>query len=238
MVFLSDPHFPHADEKVVAAALRLVKSVKPHRVVLNGDTNDFFQLSRFNTSLERLDSLQDEIDAGNDYRARVRKAAPNAVIDHNDGNHDSRIKTYVAQNARALKSLRALDPDSLFEFEENEIESHPGAGFRLRKEFIVKHGTIVRGESGATAKAEFMLAGVSGASGHTHRLATYRKAGYVNRTWTELGCMCLLTPDYAVGSPNWVQGCAVGEFSTRTAAYAVHEVPFVEATLRLGLKRF
>lgn len=231
-------HFPYQDNKAIESFLWMVQQLQPHRVVLNGDINDFFQLSRFNTGLERIDDLQNEIDQANYFRTLVRQKAPNAVLDEVDGNHDSRIKTYVEKNARALKSLRDIKPEALFRYGKLEINWHPGAGFLLRPEFVVKHGSIVRAEAGASAKAEFMLAGVSGISGHTHRLATYRKAGYVPRQWTEQGCLCRTDPDYVTGAPNWFQGCAVGEFSTKSSSFVVHEVPLVDGKLRLGKESF
>ena len=235
VVFVSDIHAPFHDEAAVAAALRLIRKVAPDRVVINGDVNDFFQLSRFNAGLERLDVLQEEIDAGNRIRRAIRAAAPNAHIAATLGNHDSRIKAYVEKNARSLASLRALDPASLFLYDELEIDAYGAAGFRLRPEYLVKHGSVVRKGSGATAKAELTAAGISGISGHTHRLATHRVNGYSPRQWTEQGCLCRTDPDYIVGIPDWQQGVVVGEFSTRSNTFVTHDVPFIDGRLRLGL---
>jgi hypothetical protein len=238
VVFLSDLHYPFQDDAVIASSLKLIRNIKPHRVVLNGDINDFFQLSRFNTALERLDDLQDEIDQANKLRQSIRKALPNATIDETTGNHDDRIISYVAKNARSLTSLRALEPKNLFMYDALNINHHPGCGFLLRKNFLVKHGTIVRGEAGATAKAELLQAGVSGLSGHTHRLSKYLKVGYDTKEWTEQGCMCRLDPDYVVGKPNWVQGIVVGQFSTKTSNFMVQLVEFKDGKLWYGNKQY
>lgn len=239
VVFGSDFHFPYQDDAAIASFINLVQRLQPDRVVLNGDIADFFSLSRFNTAQARIDDLQEEIDQANEFRANVREAAPNAVIDETEGNHDNRVTTYVEKNARSLASLRALSPANLFRYEELEINWHPGCGFLLRDSFLVKHGTIVRGEAGATAKAELLLAGISGISGHTHRLSRYRKNGYVQREWLEQGCLCRLDPDYVAGGlPNWTQGCAVGEFSTRSQSFVLHEVPFVNGKLRFGKESY
>lgn len=238
VVFLSDLHVPFHDEAVVDAAVRLIEDVRPHRVVLNGDVADFFQLSRFNTGREREDQLQEEIDAANAIRRRVREAAPDATLDETEGNHDNRVQSFVRSHAKALGSLRALHPRELFHWRELDIRGHPGAGFLLRRWFLVKHGDVVRSDAMATAKAELLKAGLSGVSGHTHRLGTYRRAAYRQLQWTEQGCMCRLEPDYVVGPPNWTQGIAVGEFSRRQETFAVHEVPFVDGRLRLGLQSF
>lgn len=232
VVFISDTHFPYHDQSLIDSSLRLIRKLNPHRVVLNGDVNDFFQLSRFNIGHQRLDWLQEELDMGNSYRAALRRAAPDAVIDETVGNHDSRIQSYVAANGRALASLRALKPSSLFLHKEYGINHHPGCGFLLRPWFLVKHGTLIRKHAGWSAKAELEAAGISGISGHTHRLATYRVGGLKPLSWTEQGGLMRLDPDYVVGAPNWQQGCAVGEFSTRRESFVVHEVPAVAGELR------
>ncbi len=222
---ISDWHVPYEDPYMMAAAKALAKALQPHRIVFGGDLNDYFQLSRFNKGLERLDTLQDEIDQANEHRADFRALCPNSVIDEEEGNHDERIRTYVQINARPLTSLRALQPANLNRWTELEINPHGGNGFRLRRHFLSKHGTIVRGEAGATAKAELNAAGISGWSGHTHRLAPYEKTGYVQREWWESGCLCRLDPDYVKGSvPNWRSGCLVGLFSTKTDSFAIEPV--------------
>lgn len=235
VAFIPDLHVDFHDEAMVASSVNLVRALQPHRVVLLGDVNDFFQLSRFNKGLDRLDTLQGEINLANRVRHQYRQAAPNAVMDECEGNHDSRLRTYVQFNARALYSLDALKPENLHAWKANEITPHGDNGFRLREEFLVKHGTIVRSEAGATAKAEFMAAGISGISGHTHRLAPYIKEGYVQREWWEAGCLCRLDPDYVKGSvPNWRNGMLVGQFSTKSGAFAIEPVTRFENKLMYG----
>jgi len=238
VVFGSDFHVPYHDTEAVASFLRLLDALQPHRVFLNGDIADFFQLSRFNKDGSRGDALQEEIDQANALRRAVRAAAANADILEGDGNHDSRIRTWLAANAGVLRSLRALSPEVLFEYRDHGISWYPGCGALLRKHFLVKHGTIVRKGAGATAKAELETAGVSGLSGHTHRLSTFRRNGYSQRQWTEGGGFFRMDPDYVTGKPDWCQGCVVGEFSTKTDAFALSEAPFVDGKLRLGREAF
>lgn len=235
VLFVSDWHVPYEDKEMMHAAISLAQDLQPDRVVFNGDMSDFFQLSRFNTGLEQLDTLQDDINQTNAYRGRFRRAVPNATLDETEGNHDERIRTYVQTKARPLTSLKALQPSNLFDWGKNEINPHGGNGFLLRPQFLVKHGTIVRGEAGATAKAELAAAGISGVSGHTHRLAGYEKTGYVQREWWEGGCLCRLDPDYVKGSvPNWKSGCLVGLFSNRTEHFVIEPVQRLGNSLIFG----
>src|SRR5665213_3553343 len=234
-VIISDIHVPWYDKNILDSAINLIEAVDPHRIGINGDINDFFSISSFNKGLSRLDSLQEEIDLGNRVRERVRQAVPNALIDETEGNHESRIKDYVAKNARALTSLRNLDPASLFAWAENQITPHGTNGYRVRPHFLIKHGSMIRAGSGNTAKAEQLASGVSGVSGHTHRLGKYRRDGYMPRQWNEIGCLCRLDPDY-VDSPDWEHGMAVVYLSTKSDAFQIDMVSSYKGRFKYGGK--
>lgn len=238
LVSLSDIHVPYQNDEVLDSAIRLIKKLKPHNVVINGDVADFFELSRFCVDSKREDQLQNDIDMANDVRARIRKAAPNARLIETEGNHDTRIHTYMMGKSPGLRSLRALGRAKLFEYDENEIDWYPGAGFRIRERFLIKHGNVVRAGAGASAKGESEKSGLSGISGHTHRLAPFRKEGYSRRVWWEQGCLCRLDPDYIEGVPDWTNGIVVAQFSTKTDAFHVEPVEAVSGRLVYGGKSY
>lgn len=227
VVFASDFHVPYHDTVLVDAWLDMLADIKPHRVVLNGDINDFFNLSRFNAASERLELLQSEINQGKMIRQQVRVICPDAVIDETIGNHEERLMTYPGFNAPALRSLDSLKPANLLGLNDLEITHWPANGFRLREDFVVEHGVVVRSQSGASAKARLETTLISGIMGHTHRLDSFRKSGYRHLSWYEQGCMCMLNPDYVKGGANWTQGFAVGMFSTKTSNFNVQLIPAV-----------
>lgn len=238
VVFFSDIHAPYHDRDVISAAYQLVMDINPHRLVNNGDTNDFFQLSRFNKALERLDKLQEELDIGFEIRKGFRMAAPNAVFDETLGNHDERLLTYVSFQAQALKSLDALKPANLLRLDELEVNFHPRSGFRLREDFLVEHGQVVRKDAGASAKARLNDTLISGIMGHTHRLGTAYRSGYRDLRWFEQGCLCMRNADYVIGETNWQQGLAVGQFSTKTGNFHVELVPVVGRGFIFGGRQY
>jgi predicted phosphodiesterase len=225
VVFVSDIHAPYHSSVLLESVLQVINDIQPDRIVINGDVNDFFALSRFNKAEERLDLLQDELNVGKQIRAAIRNAAPNAIMNETLGNHDERLITYPAFNARALSSLEALKPKALLGLDEYEISLYPRCGFLLREDFLVEHGHIIRSQSGATAKARAEQTMISGIMGHTHRLDSFRKVGYRRVSWFEQGCLCGTSPDYVIGETNWQPGFAVGMFSTRTNNYQVDLLP-------------
>lgn len=227
VVFLSDIHVPYHDPVLVDAATQIIAAVNPDRVVINGDTNDFFGLSRFNKAAERFDELQNEINMGRMIRALVRESAPNAIMDETLGNHEERLLTYPGFNAPGLRTLDVLKPSNLLGLSEYEITLHPRNGFRLRENFLVEHGQVVRKGSGESAKARLNDTLISGIMGHTHRLDSNRRSGYRDLVWYEQGCLCAMNPDYVIGEANWKQGFAIGTFSTKTENFDVQLVPAV-----------
>lgn len=225
--FFSDIHAPYHDQNLIEGAIQLLTDLQPHFVVLNGDINDFFGISRFNKAQERSDLLQMELDMGIEIRKAFRAAAPNARFYETIGNHEERLLTYPAFNAPVLRSLRALKPSTLLGLDELEIRQFPQHGFRLREEFVVEHGVVIRKESGASARARLNDTLISGIMGHTHRLDSVRRSGYRELSWYEQGCLCMMNPDYVKGEANWKQGFAIGTFSTRTPNFNVQLIPAV-----------
>lgn len=238
VVSISDIHYPHHDKEVLESAFNLLESIQPHRLIINGDTNDFFGVSDHNKTEARKNLLQKEVDGGNSVRAEARRRAPNALIDENEGNHDAYIEKYIRKEARALESLRGLDPNNLFAWAENEITPHGRNGLRLRPHFLIKHGDIVRAESTATAKGEYAKTKINGVSGHVHRAGRYRTDGYRTELWQSQGCLCRLDPDYVSGLPNWNHGIAIIFLSTKTDAVKIDSVETFNGRFHYGGKTF
>jgi hypothetical protein len=239
VAFVPDIHVPYQDPSMVASSLALVKHLKPHRLVLLGDLFDFHTISRWNTSLERLDHLQDEIDEGVALLRNYRKAAPNAAFHFIIGNHEERLRRFVYEKGRALASLRSLNLKEQMQAKSMELQIHEGHGFLLRPNFLCRHGNVIRKGAGASAKAEAASAGVSGISGHTHRLGTWRSSGYGSLRWTEAGTLSRMDPPYVHGVPDHQQGMAVGYFSTRNGGgFVVEEVQAVKEGLWYGGKSY
>jgi predicted phosphodiesterase len=215
VVIASDIHFPHHDQAAVDALLRLIEIEQPQRIVLNGDVQDFYTLSQFDKNRNRKQTLQDELDLGNAFRARVREIAPDAVIHECEGNHEARLQVWLNAQPDGLGSLRSNELATLLDHVPLDIHTHGDEGFLLKHNFWIKHGNFVANDGGMSAKKEMMRAWCNGASGHVHRLSDYKLRQLNGRTfrWYEGGCLCDLEADYVKGGvPNWEQGFLVGQF--------------------------
>ena len=210
IVSLTDWHVPYHDPQAIDAALGFVDNLQPQVLVIH-ELHDFYALSRFDKDPARIVGLQDEIDQVTRYLKVLRNTCPGARIILLKSNHLDRLKKYLWKNAPALASLRALQVEKLLELEKHRVEymesfTHQG--------FLFKHGSIVRAGSGMTARAELTKEGISGASGHTHRLAQiYRRLRGGEFTWIESGCLCQLDPDYLEGTADWQQGFSLVSFA-------------------------
>lgn len=219
VVSISDAHHPYHSKTVLESAFNLMAAIQPHRVIINGDWWDNFGTSDHNKDHSREDEVAKDIAGGNKSLAIGRQKVPNASWDFIYGNHDLYIEKYIRTKAPALRTL--IDPDKMYDFELNEVTPHGRNGVRLRPNFLVKHGDLVRAGSGTTAKGEFHKAKISGVSGHTHRAGRYRADGYKVDQWYEQGCLCRLDPDYTIGVPDWQHGFVIIYLSTKTDAVKV-----------------
>ena len=137
------------------------------------------------------------------------------------------------RQAPELSGLRSLSLPKLLSLDDLEVKWVED-GSVVFHGFLIKHGNLVRARSGYTATGEMEKAGISGISGHTHRLAQVFKRNYAGMsTWVECGCLCDLQPEYAEGQIfDWCHGLAVGHFKKDGHSFDVRPVPIIKNTIR------
>lgn len=233
-LLFGDTHVPHHDPTALAVVYKLAELLQPNVFVHMGDLLDANSLSRWDKDPLEVRDLQFEVDEGRRILAKMRVAAPNARAVFLEGNHEQRLQRTLwgLQNAAsALNKLtsfqKALTWPALLDLDELGFEFVPygkHSQFTFLPKFLLKHGDIVRPQSGYTARAELDKVNRSGASGHTHRLGShFRRDFNGGHVWVETGCTCSLTPTY-VSDPNWQQGCVVLSFEEATGAVSAELV--------------
>ena len=212
-LILSDIHSHHHDSKAVQAAYEYSLDYDPEVIIWNGDIFDFEAPSRYAKAPELLNTLQSEIDVGVDIMARFRAAHPAASMIFIAGNHEDRLRQMLMADGAALRSLRSLEYTKLLRLDTLNFVAAHEYGYQLRYHgAIIEHGDLARKGGGATAKGMLESRGMSGVSGHTHRLAHLRKTTAAGRQfWIESGCLCDLHPSYCKSQPDWQHGFVVGE---------------------------
>ncbi len=232
IVSLTDMHCPFEDKLAVNVAFKFCEHLQPDLIVTH-EWMDFYALSRFNKDPKRITSLQSEINDVIDYYGQLRKLCPNSIILMLDCNHLKRLKRYLWSDATALESLDSLKIPELFKLRDNNIDYRQNYVY---KNFIFKHGELVRKFSSYTAKGEYEKEGMSGASGHTHRLGQYfetkRGGAY---TWIESGCLCKIdNVEYIEGTANWQQGVSLVSFEKGRNHFFAAPIPIIKHEIHFG----
>ena len=232
IVQINDLHIPYHDKKTIEVFLKFLKDVKIDKLVIAGDLLDFYELSTFDKDPKRKFTIQDEIDQCYEVLKQFKEYCPE--IHFIKGNHESRLKRFLWKNP-SLASIKVLELSKLLNLDSLGIYYHEFE-YIFRK-FRFTHGSIVRQDSGATAKAELLKYGSSMASAHTHRLGSYIKTDARGTVGAyEGGCMCDLQPEYIEGVPNWTQGFLVFDFDGDR--FFCQVVPILDHKFIFGKKKY
>ena len=218
VVVANDFHVPFQDEAALALFRRFLRRQRPHWLILNGDFQDFWEISRFDRVPRAGKEFREEITIGKAILVSFRRILPKARITWIEGNHEFRLRKFLLQNARELYGLPGLSVPELFGLKKLRIEyvaCHPAAT-RFTDNFIrvgqlyVGHWDKVALHGGYAAKSLVETKGVSVLQGHTHRFGAHARTTVDGRVLLgiENFCMCKREASY-VAHPNWQTGFSV-----------------------------
>ena len=236
IVTLCDWHVPFHGPKAIHVAFEFCRQIQPQIIIVH-EAHDFYSLSRFDKNPERRLQLQDEINTVKDYLGWLKEICPNSRIIVLRANHTDRLQKFLWSKAEELSNLECLQLEELLGFKQmgiDYLDYYIHKSGDPRGDYLFKHGDIVRQHSAYTAKGEMEREGMSGMSGHTHRLGTHysRKRGgfYV---WIEAGCLCDLNPGYIKGTANWQHGIGVVTYK-ETGHFISEPIPIIDYELVWG----
>lgn len=215
---LSDIHLPDHDPAAVALALQIVKYVKPHMVVLNGDTLDMAAISRWGESrhapkrdaLSEIERLYNTLI--NAIAANTERGTPIVFLDGNhDGDRIARWNNEFWQFGDTVEARYAEIVRSggrvwwLYFMKELEVA-------RL----LIQHGTRA-GMYAARAALDDLGYGMAQVQGHVHRPGAFVKVtrvpGQARRVVQSIttGCLCNIPPQYitTTNTSAWAHGMAI-----------------------------
>lgn len=235
-VCLPDSHGDLIDWPAAEAALAFIRFYKPVRVFLLGDHVDFAAFSRFDKPPSDISRISDDVGACRKFLKLVRESAPQARISYRKGNHEHRFQKHLWKHQELAKTLEleGMDLPHVLRLEEQRIEWVESGTEVVNASLIIKHGHMVRMRSGYTGTGELERNGISGVSGHTHRLAQIYKRSRVGlMTWVESGCLCKYDPEYMEGQvSDWQQGISFGTVALRGGGFNVHTAPIIKGKVK------
>lgn len=250
-VHWGDSHFPHHDERAINILYQILDYTNPGFVCDHGDTLDCEQLGRWpKDPMDRV-SLKEEIELGAKHLGIVEALTPNAERVWEEGNHEARLRKTIwalADNRLAGEILtlpavqEVLTWESLLGLQNWKTISYTGGGgpnhYLLFDRLILKHGDVVRAESGTSARAEYKKYNKGGMSGHTHRRGVYEHRDYNGtQAWWEIGMLGSIREDY-VAHADWQQGINVVSWSADRKEFGVEEVRIHRGVAYFRGKRF
>ena len=245
-LFVSDFQIPEQDDLAIQAVLNFVPDFKPDVIHFVGDILDLTKQSRFEPDPYDKHTLNDEIKIAKGILRQFadigKKSNRKVRMYFYEGNHERRAITRLAR-AQDLADLEVDDEyilslPHLLELKSLGINWIPYFKTHIEQNVVIEHGDVARSKSGYTAHAMLDRRGLSGVSGHTHRLALiFRTQGASERFWIENGCLCKRNFKHPyIKSPDWIQGFSVGIFHDGVMHPTI--IPMFNHTFFYGDRRY
>jgi predicted phosphodiesterase len=209
---LSDIHIPYHDRVAVVTALKHAKRNGADTVLLNGDTVDFFSVSRWEKD-PRKRNLAREIKTAREFIRTVRELFPKARIIFKVGNHEDRWESYLSVKAPELLSMEEFQLDSVLELNNSGVEYVAECRPIRLGRLNVMHGHEYKfaiSNPVNAARGLFLRAKAYAMCGHFHQKSEHSENNVEGKsiaTWST-GCLCDMHPDYAPLN-NWTHGFAM-----------------------------
>lgn len=200
LLLLSDIHIPYHSVLALTTVFDFAKKEKPDAILLNGDTLDFFGLSKFSKD-PRKRSFAAELSAFKELFAILQKTFPQAKIYFKIGNHEERYLNFLFMKAKELVGVEEFELENIIKSRANGIEIIGD------KRIIHAEGlNIIHGHEFASgffspvnvARGLFLRGKTSAIQGHNHQSSEHTESdmnGKITTTWST-GCLCELHPEY------------------------------------------
>lgn len=229
VLMISDIHIPYHDDEALFAALETGLKEGVDCVWLNGDTIDFYGLSRFEHD-PRKRSVKYELDCTRAFLKGLRAMFPKALILYKVANHEIRYEKFLMHKAPELLDMEEFELSVLLRFNELGIHEIKDKQLAHIGELKVLHYHELPLKSGGVnpARAVFLKTGASTIGGHYHR-----KSEHVERTLEgklikvySTGCLCDLSPAYMPFN-NWSHGFAIIDVN-KNGTYTVNNKTIID----------
>lgn len=215
-LILSDIHLPYHDSKALAAAIKFGERMKPDAIILNGDTIDFYSISRFMTDPGQR-ALKAEIDATKQFLGWLRQKFPRTRIIYKLGNHDERWEHFIWTKAAELWDMDEVQFEAVMGFDQLGVEMIKNQRKIEVGKLAILHGhEFPKGLTNSVnpARGNFLRGLECSLAGHLHRTSEHAETSLHGRfiTCWSTGCLCGLTPEYARIN-KWNHGFAFVELA-------------------------
>ena len=195
---LSDIHFPYHDLTALTCAIKHLKEQEIDCLYLNGDVQDFFSISRHETSKDAR-NLSLEVDMNRDFLQRLRDIFRTIPIYYKLGNHENRFARMLNNEAEEFAQLHDLQFNIFFRLDKLNITMVEDWQGMEMGDLLVLHGHELYGGGGVNPSQNLFNKTICNTLiGHVHRTSnTQKKTGFKEFINTySTGCLTLLSPKY------------------------------------------
>src|SRR5437667_6356470 len=227
-VIANDFQIPFHDEKALWLFKMFLRRERPDWLILNGDFQDFWEISSYDLTPRSGKDFEREIETGRSILRSFRRSLPRARITWIEGNHEFRMRKYLIQNARELYGLPGVSVPDIFDLKRLKIEyaaCHEMAtkftdNFIRVGDLYVEHWDRVSKHGAYAAKLLVEEKGVSILQGHTHRFGAHARTIVDGRVLLgiENSSMCARRQSY-LSDPNWQLGFSVVYFQPNSVRF-------------------
>jgi predicted phosphodiesterase len=218
---LSDIHLPYHNIDAVSCAIGYLKKEKVDAVLLNGDTMDCHQLSRFIRDPKKRD-FKYELDTLKAFMEVIEKQLKCKVL-FKVGNHEARYEKFLTEKANELKGVEEFEFNNIIKARAKGIDIIESNRYMKLNELNGIHGHEYIGGISApvnVARGLYMRGKVSAFQGHNHSTSEHSETdmnGKITTTWS-IGCLSELHPAY-MPLNKWNWGCAMVELDSNGIDY-------------------
>lgn len=196
---LSDIHLPYHNLAALTAAIGFLKQEQVDAVLLNGDTLDFYQLSRYDKNPKNR-SFAHELSQFKQL-IEVLKKQLNAKIFFKIGNHEVRYEAFLLQKAKELIGVEEFTFENILKSRAEGIDIIESNRFMKLNSLNGIHGHEYKGGISApvnVARGLYLRGKTSAFQGHNHSTSEHTETdmnGKIITTWS-IACLCELNPEY------------------------------------------
>jgi predicted phosphodiesterase len=194
---LSDIHVPFHSVEAVVCAIKRLREEKIDCLYLNGDTFDFYSISRHEKEKDLRD-FPKEIEMCRNFLQKLRDIFPNIPIYFKAGNHENRYQRYLNEQAEEFAQLHEMQFDKFFRLDVLDFTFVPDWQGMEMGDLLVLHGQELMAGGMNPSQNIFNKTFCNTLIGHVHRTSnTMKKTGFKKYIHTySTGCLTQMSPKY------------------------------------------
>ena len=194
---LSDIHVPFHSVEAVVCAIKRLREEKIDCLYLNGDTFDFYSISRHEKEKDLRD-FPKEIEMCRNFLQKLRDIFPSIPIYFKAGNHENRYQRYLNEQAEEFAQLHEMQFDKFFRLDSLDMKFVPDWQGMEMGDLLVCHGHELMAGGMNPSQSTFNKTFCNTLIGHVHRTTnTIKKDGFKKFIHTySTGCLTQLSPKY------------------------------------------